>query len=70
MQISVVCLPCFKVFHTQLHFWGPNDTKLEEQNNEMCEHRYNCTDILHSRFIDEWQWECGFYKWLHERSIA
>jgi len=24
MQIRVVCLPCFKVYHTNRHFWGPN----------------------------------------------
>jgi hypothetical protein len=36
MQIRVVCLPCFEVYHTKMQFWGQTDTKLEEQNNLTC----------------------------------
>ena len=34
-NIRLCATQCFKVHHTKLHFWGPNDTKMEKRNTQM-----------------------------------
>jgi len=34
-NIGLCATPCFKVHHTKLHFWEPNDTKMEKWNTQM-----------------------------------
>jgi len=34
-NIGLCAMPCFKVYHTKLHFWGSTDTEIEKQNTQM-----------------------------------
>jgi hypothetical protein len=34
-NIGLCATPCFKIYHTKLHFWGANDTKIEKRNTQM-----------------------------------
>jgi hypothetical protein len=34
-KIGLCVTPCFEVYHTKLHFWGPNDTIIERWNTQM-----------------------------------
>jgi len=34
-NIGLFATPCFEVHHTELHFWGSADTKMEKWNTQM-----------------------------------
>jgi hypothetical protein len=34
-NIGLCTTPCFKIYHTKLHFWGATDTKIGKRNTQM-----------------------------------
>ena len=62
-NIGLCVIPCFEVYHTKLHFWGPTNTKMEKRNTQISVNfTILITDLIYfSSVLLMNQWGCGFY---------
>ena len=68
-NIGLCATPCSEVKHTQLHFWGSTDTKMENQNTPMSENiTIVITELIFSVAFSWWN-KGGEKVWILQKEV-